>query len=170
MNCTTNINYLEIQIPNWRERERVKPIIIKNILTTKKNKASVKWKGIRSLVTIKTCNRSNITILDKNGFSVTDSIKIADCLNNYFVNVSPNIDNNICTSKNNYFDYLKNIRVNNSFYLRPATYEEVCDIIQSLDVNKSLGPNSLPVLILKICNKFYSTCLLQIINLTFSYF
>ena len=72
------------------------------------------------------------------------------------------------TSKNNYFDYLKYIRVNNSFYLRPDICEEVCDIIQFLDVNKSLGPNSLPVHSLKICNNFFSTCLLQITNLSFS--
>ena len=45
---------------------------------------------------------------------------------------SHNIDN-ISISKKTYFDYLKIVRVNNSFYLRPATYEEICDIIQ--DVN-----------------------------------
>ena len=95
------------------------------------------WKCIRSIVTIKTSNRSNITILDKNGFSVTDLIKITACRNNYFVDVGPNIDNNISTIK--FLNYLKNIRANNSFYLRPAPYEEACDIIRSLENN--LIPN-----------------------------
>ena len=93
------------------------------------------WKGIISLITIKTFNRSNIPILDKN----CSGLKLLTGLNIYFVNVGPNIDNNISISKNNYFDKLKNIRVNNS-----------CEIIQSLDVNKSPGCNSLPVQILNL--------------------
>ena len=40
-------------------------------------------------------------------------------------------------------------------------------LLQSLDINKSLGPNSLPVHIFKICKVFLSTCLIEIANLSF---
>ena len=84
-----------------------------------------------------------------------------------FTNVGPSIENKIPSSQYIYTDYLKDVRINHSFYLKPATYLEVAEIIQSLDINKSLGPNSLPVHIFKICEVFLSTCLLEIANLSF---
>ena len=50
------------------------------------------------------------------------------------------IENMIFVSQHIYSDYLKDVRINHSFYLKPATYDEVAEIIKSLDINKSLGP------------------------------
>ena len=36
-----------------------------------------------------------------------------------------------------------------------------------MDLNKSLGPNSIPIYIMKLCNVFFSYCLLKIVNLSF---
>ena len=36
-----------------------------------------------------------------------------------------------------------------------------------MDLNKSLGPNSIPIYIMKLCNVFFSNCLLKIVNLSF---
>ena len=70
-------------------------------------------------------------------------------------------------SKIPYTDYLKTICINNSFYLTPALADEILDIINSLDLNKSLGPNSIPIYILKISKDFFSNNLAKIINLSF---
>ena len=86
--------------------------------------------------------------------------------NEYFANVGSSIENKISVSQYIYSDYLKDVRINHSFYIKPAMYDEVAEIIQSLDINKSLGPNSLPVFIFKICEDFLSTCL-EIANLSF---
>ena len=99
---------------------------------------------------------------------MTDPIIIANSFNEYSANVGPSIENKMPSSQYIYTDYLKDVRINHSFYLKPATYVEVAEIIQSLDINKSLGPNSLPVHIFKICKVFLSTCLLEIANLSFN--
>ena len=93
---------------------------------------------------------------------MTDPIIIVNSFNEYFANVGPSIENKISVSRYIYSDYLKDVRINHSFYLKPATYDEVAEIIQSLDINKSMGPNSLPVYIFKICEDFLSTCLLRV--------
>ena len=140
----------------------------KNFFEVNKKNTSAIWKVIRSLVTIKPSNLNVITIIDKNGSLVTDPIIIANSVNEYFTNIGPSIENKISVSQYIYSDYLKDARINHSFYLKPATYDEVAEIIQSLDIIKSLGPNSLPVYIFKICEYFLSTCLLVIANLSFT--
>ena len=42
-----------------------------------------------------------------------------------------------------------------SFYLSPTTADEIDKLIDSLDINKSSGPNSIPVFILKIMKTFF---------------
>ena len=44
---------------------------------------------------------------------------------------------------------------------------EIFDIIKSLDLNKSLGPNSIPIYILKACNNYFSVIIAKLINLSF---
>ena len=46
------------------------------------------------------------------------------------------------------------------------TYE-ILDIIDSLNIRKSIGPNSLPIYILKTCKEFISTSLVKIVNISF---
>ena len=41
----------------------------------------------------------------------------------------------------------------------------VHEIICAFDINKSLGPDSLPIYILKL---FFSECMVQIVNLSFT--
>ena len=81
--------------------------------------------------------------------------------------MGPKIDEQIPPGKLHYSEYLKDIRINNRFILRPATSNEIYDIILALDLNKSLGPNSLPIFIMKVCNDFFSTYLTKIINISF---
>ena len=59
------------------------------------------------------------------------------------------------------------IKVNKTFFLTRATPEELSDIILAFDIKKSLGPNTIPIYILKIANLFFSIKLCDIINLSF---
>ena len=101
------------------------------------------WKGIRSLVTIKSSNKTDIPILDSKGELITDPFKIVYCFNEFFVGST--VENKIPQSNISYSNYLKHVCINKSFYLRPATADEIHDIIESMDLNKSLGPNSIPI-------------------------
>ena len=97
----------------------------------------------------------------------TDPTKISSIFNEKFVSMGPGIDEKIALGKLHYSDYLKDIRINNTFFLRPATYKESYDIILHLHLNKSLGPNSIPTFIMKLCNEFTSTYLTKILNISF---
>ena len=62
---------------------------------------------------------------------------------------------------------MKNIKCDGTFFLVPVVSQEINKIIDSLDINKSTGPNSIPVYILKILKPFFSEWLAKIINLSF---
>ena len=47
------------------------------------------------------------------------------------------------------------IKVNKTFFLTPATPEELFDIILPFDIKKILGTNSIPVYILQIAILFF---------------
>ena len=66
----------------------------------------------------------------------------------------------------NYTDYLTNPS-ENTFFLRPTSPNETEDIIKTLSVGKSLGPNSIPTKLLKQFSKSISIRLSNLINLSF---
>ena len=80
-----------------------------------KNKASSTCKGIRYLVNIKSCSKRDIRIMEDNGSKISDPTKIANLFNEYFVTIGPNIESEISNSKNDYRDFLKNIKLNKGF-------------------------------------------------------
>ena len=65
----------------------------------------------------------------------TDPTIIINIFNKTFVSMGLKILEKIPTGKLHYSDYLKDIRINNTFYLRPATYIETSDNIIHLDLN-----------------------------------
>ena len=71
----------------------------------------------------------------------------------------------IPASRINYRSYLDRIRINQSFFLRP---EEIQEMICAFNINKTLGPNSLHIYILKFCGHFFSECLIKFVNLSFT--
>ena len=95
-----------------------------------KKKTSALWKGIRSSVTIKSSNKTDISILDSNGELITDPLNIVNCFNEYFVNVGSTVENKIPHSNISHSHYVKQVCINKSFYLRPATADEIHDIIK----------------------------------------
>ena len=113
--------------------------------------------------------KKDISIIDDNGRKVSDPNKIANLFNEYFVNVGPNIDEKIAESKYDFKDFVKNVNENDAnFIMSPTVPQEIYDIIKLLDNKKSLGPNSIPIDILKTFNEFYSEKLSIIINISFS--
>ena len=65
-----------------------------------------------------------------------------------------------------YIDYLVNPS-EKTLFLRPATFDETEDIIKTLSVYKSLGPNSIPTKLLQQFSKSISISLSSLINLSF---
>ena len=139
-------------------------IILKTII----KKPSAMWKGISSLVKINPPNKTDITIIDTKGEIIADPKKIVNSFNHFFVNIGPDVDKKIPASRINYMSYPDIIKTNQSFFLRPARIEEIQEIICAFNINKSLGLNSSPIYILKLCGHFFSECMIKIANLSFT--
>ena len=66
-----------------------------------------------------------------------------------------------------FHEYLSKVNVAKTFFLKPVIPQEIFDIILAFNAMKTLGPNSIPIFILKISNNFFSDVLTDIVNLSF---
>ena len=109
---------------------------------------------------------SQISHLLENGKQVDDLVKMANMFNNYFVNVSGNIDRSIPCTRKSPMDYLLN-RIPNSAFLAPVTEGEIEIVIELLNHKKAIGPYSIPVFLLKILCRYIAVPLSKIVNRSF---
>ena len=126
------------------------------------------WSGIKSVVSIKKSSNMNVInrLKDSNGNITSDPAVIASIFNKFFVNVSHDITKNIPRSQKSPVDFMGD-RVGNSFLTAPSISLEISDIISALKSGKSLGPNSIPMKILKSLSSLISSPLSQVISESF---
>ena len=125
------------------------------------------WNGIKTIVNYKLKKKQNINEITVNDTSITDSKTIAEEFNKYFSLVGPNLESNIPIVDKIPHDYL--IRPSkDSFYIFPVTKDEVEKEIACLKNNKSTGPYSVPIKLLKLIKYIISKPLEQIFNLCFA--
>ena len=149
------------------EQRETKIIYFKDYFEKYKTNMKMLRSGIRSLVNIKNRgNLSHISNLMINSSRVQDPTKMANAFNRYFVNVGTNVDKSIPRTKKSPFDYLKE-RNPNSFFLAPVTPREIEIIINSFNKNKSTGPYSIPILLLKILSSYISIPLASLVHSSF---
>ena len=134
-----------------------------NNLTNLKNT----WKGIRNIISLKQPNNCKINLLSHNNENITDPKKMADIFNDYFSTIAQKTKSNIKNSYKSFKDFLIN-PTGNTFFLEPCSPDEIKNLITSMNHNKSTGPNSIPVRILKLLNNDISNQLADIFNLSFS--
>ena len=106
------------------------------------------------------------TIIEDN-MSLTNRKDIADAFNNYFSNMATAIESSIKYSRNKFFDFLPQIKIN-SFFINPTDKTEIKNIILPLDLLRSIGPNSIPTKILKLLSIDISIQFAELLNLSFS--
>ena len=123
------------------------------------------WKGIKSIISLKTSTSSSPNLLNLRNELTNDSLKIANVFSNYFSSIGEKIQSKTRFSNKTYTDYLHGDNLNSSFII-PTDNEEVISIISSLSDNKSSCPN-IPTRILKLLNEDISTHLVDIFNLCF---
>ena len=102
------------------------------------------WKGIKSLISLKTVASSIPTVLSlDNGDTITNLYDIPNTFNNYFASVAETAKKNIKYSHKHFSDYLSKEN-ENTIFLQPTDKEEIANIISSLNFSKAAGPNSIP--------------------------
>ena len=77
------------------------------------------------------------------------------------------IKSSIKYSRNRFFDFLPQTKIN-SFFINPTDKTEIRNIILSLDLLNSIGPNSVLTKILKLLNNDIPTQFAELFNLSFS--
>ena len=106
---------------------------------------------------------SQIKVKDK---TIDNPTKVVKAFNNFFVNVGPNTEKNIpINPKIKPEHYLKN-RNQLNFLIDHICNEEVLDIINQLE-NRSTGPQSIPIKLLKLIPDLILIPLCMIINQSF---
>ena len=125
------------------------------------------WEAIRKIVNVKKSTNFSISHLNINGKISTDPCEITNKFNHFFVNVGPSTEKGVPKVPN--MSPVKFLKNRNQFNLIIAhiSDEEVLKIIESLP-NKSTGPASIPLKLLKIIADIVVVPLCNIINLSFS--
>ena len=88
---------------------------------------------------------------------------MVDRLNNYFVNVGPNLANKIALESGFHLDYI-NIYNNSNMFVLPVRPSEIYDITATFKFNKSAGYDSIPPNVIKFIIKNIALPLCDIFN------
>ena len=84
----------------------------------------------------------------------------------YFATIVEKIDHKTPKPKQNLTDYWKHRNLN-SFFLEPVSEKEIQNIISNTTINKAVGPNSVPIFLLKQFKEELSIPLSLIVNMSF---
>ena len=125
------------------------------------------WKGIKSLISLKTeaCNVPTVLSLG-NGDTIANPYDIVNTFNNYFASIAETTKKSKKYSMKHFSDYLSN-ESSSTIFLQPTDKEEVANIISSLNSNKASGPNSIRYRILFILKNEIPKQLADLFNLFF---
>ena len=120
-----------------------------------RNATSIKntWKGIKSVITLKSTRKSQPSSLLSNGNLITDPKQVANTFNDYFSSIGTSLQKNIHHYGKNFTHYLGNAN-EHTFFIRPTSQEEVCNQIINLNSNKAEGPSSIPTNVLNLFTKY----------------
>ena len=124
------------------------------------------WKGIKKIISSNNSNHIFPTTITVNNETITNPSDISNPFSNYFAHVAIDIQSSIRFSKKKYYDYLPPIDIK-SFFITPTDSTKASNIISSLNQDKSDGPNSIPIKILKLLNKDISDQLAILFNQSF---
>ena len=124
------------------ELKKSKKSYYKNYFNSNSKDIKRIWDGIKSIINVNKYRLPSITQLKANDRIIDDQNRIAQELNNFFVNVGPNIEKNIPTNPKTKPSKFKKNRNESDFSITNISEEEILEIIVNLE-NKSVGPNSI---------------------------
>ena len=134
-----------------------------------KNSNNIKetWKGIKTIINIKNKSKNYQSSLLVDNNLITDPKKVADSFNDYFSSIADNLQKKIRNHGKHFTEYLKDPNPH-TFFLRPTTKTEVINTITAhININKGVGPNSTPSVLLHTIKHTIAEPLADLINLSF---
>ena len=124
------------------------------------------WEGIKMIININKTTKKEVNCLDINGNEEVDPAVLSQTFNEFFSTIAQKIESKLINTTKHYTDYLTE-PTTNTFILTPTNTEEIEDIIKTLNIRKSIGPNSIPTKLLKQFSKEISIPIEKLINLSF---
>ena len=126
------------------------------------------WKGINEVLNRKGKSSDYPTHLIDKGRIIKDDVEIAECFNNFFTNIGPELAKEIkCNSNKTYKSYLKD-KINSSFDFNTVSVADADEVLKSLKTKKSSGQDGISSSLLKSFDGVISNPLTLIINQSLS--
>ena len=91
----------------------------------------------------------------------------AELFNNFFVNLGPNLANNVPQCNTNFYDYLQQSN-SQSMFFAPSTKHEIIEVVKNMCNNKSKGFDFINCFVIKKVISQIAEPLNYIINLSLS--
>ena len=111
------------------------------VFTENSNNLKNTWKGIKSIISIKSNNSYTPTSIMNNNEILSEPTEVVENFNEYFSSIGGNLQAKIHQNDQDFTKYLIH---NNpySFFIEPTDKYEVVNIINDLNVSKTYGPHS----------------------------
>ena len=140
-----------------------------NLFFESRNNSTKTWETINNLLGKKTNTGPTLPdkLINEVGIEISDPKTIVDSFNDFFTNIGPNLSRQVCPTPKKFSEFLAQ-PLNKSFFLTPTSYEEVFNLINSLDKKKSTGNDNLPAKLIIIAADHIARPLSYIFNLSFS--
>ena len=132
-----------------RELKKSKKNYFTDFFEVNNNNIKKTWEGIRSIININKSKLPHVSHINVKGKQIDNPKKVAESFNNFFVNVGQNTEKNIPSNPKIKPEKYLNNRTQLNFIIAHISNEEVLQIITSLQ-NKSTGPQSIPIRLLKL--------------------
>ena len=135
-----------------------------------KNKSNQRktWEILRSLLPRKLTKPSNLPItVNINGNKITDQQTILHEFNKFFSKVGVTLANNFHTTEENSFKKFLRNRVKSLMYMEPARVNEVINLINSLNLRKSVGHDNISPYFLRVASNILAPALCYFIENAF---
>ena len=150
-----------------RERKKSKVTYYAKYFKEHSNNSKKVWEGIKSIINTKNPSSTVTSQLNINGRIIDKPKEIAESFNNFFTDIGPNTEITIPHNPSVKPEkYLRN-RNQFNFLIAHTSKEEVLEMISHLE-NKSTGPQSIPIKLLKIIPDLIIVPLCKIICTSFS--
>ena len=121
--------------------------------TNKKDSKRI-WYGIKTLINTKISKTGSHHItLNIDNKTTSDDFIIANHFDSFFTSIAGKLLKKIPKAKKTFSSFLTKKKNTKTFFLSPTTAEEIEDVIKTFNLNKAIGPNSIPVIILKEIKK-----------------
>ena len=140
-------------------------LILRKIISKKKNKLKTVWKTIKEIINVKDNSYVPINSLLIGEAITTNAKLIANHFNSFFTSVAAKLNEKIVKVKKQFSHYLGQT-TDEAIFLSPTSPADIESLINCIKLNKAIDPNSILTKVLKKFKTELSEPLSHMINIS----